>query len=267
MRFVFIPIVLAITLLGCTPRGAGPRAGGETRGWETEEGRQHIRTDLARWYLDHHHPERALEILKTVREEGGSGYEVDLIHAEAMLEEGTFDQAILQLERLSAERPRDARPLQALGIAYADDGDLTKGTEVLERALLLDDADSATLNNLGFLHYANQNCGRSKELLQRSLELDGTQTRTRNNLAFALVCTGDHREALRMFRSTAPEADARYNLGVAYERIGEMVSALTWYQEAVTSDPLHPKAVPALARIGDAARADADTVPIPSEGE
>ena len=66
---------------------------------------------------------------------------------------------------------------------------------------------------------------------------------------FTLVALGNHQEALRIFRSTGSEPDARFNLGVAFERAGRPTSAVLQYEHAVNISPQHELANDALSRL------------------
>ena len=137
-------------------------------------------------------------------------------------------------------------------------------------ALVAAEAHVPTRNNLGFVLMGMGRCEEAVEELQKVLDADGTNARYRNNLAFALVCQGDGQRALKLFRSTGPEADARYNMGIAYERLGKFPSAILQYREALAADPEHVGAREALATLesaeaAPAASAGADN-PLPAPG-
>jgi Flp pilus assembly protein TadD len=61
--------------------------------------------------------------------------------------------------------------------------------------------------------------------------------RVRTNLGFACAAMGDLRRAAREFQMGGTEADAKNNLGFAYERRGDMANAFDLYVEAVRLDP------------------------------
>ena len=73
--------------------------------------------------------------------------------------------------------------------------------------------------------------------LQKAVEADPSSRKYRNNLGFALICAGDVKRALQLFRSTSSEADARYNVGVAYERLDKLPSAILQYEAALENKP------------------------------
>ena len=133
--------------------------------------------------------------------------------------------------------------------AYAPTNFHTQNIEAFAAAVKLDDGDAATQNNLGFLLLSGGRCAEALPHLERAVQVDPSTTRYRNNLAFALVCEGEAQRALQLFRSTGTEAQARYNMGVAYERVDKIPSAILQYQAALAADPEHAGATEALTRL------------------
>ncbi|HMV65395.1 MAG TPA: tetratricopeptide repeat protein [Myxococcota bacterium] len=205
--------------------------------------------DMAQWYIDNHLTEQALEMVSRLREAGEQSPELDLIQARVLVAQGVPDEALHLLEQLVPRMPKDARPLQTLGVVYSDLGDYEKAIASLRRAIELEPNNAATHNNLGFLLMGVGRCADATQALERATELDSSSGRYRNNLAFALVCAGEAQRALKLFRSTGSEADARYNMGLAYERLGSLPSAILQYQEALVADERHAGATEAMARL------------------
>lgn len=216
------------------------------------ERKQSLWREMAEWYIDNHMPEQALDMVHRLRESGESTVELDLIQARSLMAQGTPEEARHILEDVAKRYPHDPRPFESLGIIYADAGDYEAAVTALRKALAEAEDHVATRNNLGFVLMGMGRCDEAVEELQLVLEADGTNARYRNNLAFALVCKGDGQRALKLFRSTGPEADARYNMGIAYERLGKFPSAILQYREAIAADPEHVAAREALATLESA---------------
>lgn len=230
------------------PKGAaGPRAPELSPAEEIDE--IALWRDMAAWYIDNHLPEEALAMVARVRERGESNAELDLIQGRALLAQGIPEEAQHVLLQVLPKLPGDPRPLRALGLVHADLGEPEAALDYLLKAVDLAPDDAPTLNNVGFLELGLGRCEEAVGHLERVVALDGTNGRYRNNLAFALVCVGEPQRALSLFRSTGSEADARYNMGVAYERIDKVPPALAQYQAAVEADPAHAKARDALQRL------------------
>lgn len=246
-----LPGALALTILigaGCAPRNLP--APEETPAWKTEEGRKGLWRDLAAWYIDNDMPGQALDMVRRLHEADVHEPQLDLIQGRALSAQGMTEEARHILEDVRDKLRRDPRPYRALGVVYADAGETDRAIDALQKAVELgDDDEPATRNNLGFLLMASGRCAEAIPHLEAVLALDGTNVRYRNNLAFSLVCTGEHQRALTLFRSTGDEADARYNMGVAYERLDKLPSAILQYQHALESDPEHDRAREAFARL------------------
>jgi Flp pilus assembly protein TadD len=218
--------------------------------YTTEEGRRAVWRDLAKWYIDNHMPEQALDMVKRVRETGADDDELVLSQAKALLAQGMTEESRNILEGLHRRRPRDASVLGTLGIVYSDLGLYEQAAEVLTTAAAVAPDDPAIRNNLGFILLGLGRCQDAQEHLEAVLALDATNARYRNNLAFALVCVGEHQRALKLFRSSLPEAEARFNMGLAYERLDSVPAAILQYREVLVIAPDHAGAKEALARLG-----------------
>lgn len=239
-------LLFTACLMGCMPKAGEVE---DAPSYTTESGRRSLWRELAAWYVDNHMPDQALQMVQRVRESGETDDELWLIQAKALMAQGTTDEARLILESLSDRRPKDPRPLATLGIAYSDLGDYDRATEVLERAVALDEDDVATRNNLGFLLLGQGRCEDAVPHFEAAVTLDASSARYRNNLGFALVCIGEPQRALKLFRSTMPEADARFNVGIAYERLDKLAPAVLQYRQALVADPDHERTLEAVARI------------------
>lgn len=229
--------------------------------WRSDEGKKDVWRDLAHWYADNGMPDQALEMVSRLNAEGEATPEIRLIQGMALMRQGIPDEAKAILERVAKETPRDPRPLEQLAVLYADAGDVDRAISTLERALDLGATSAATQNNLGFLLMGQSRCADAVPPLEKAMAADPSTVRYRNNLGFALVCAGDAQRALQLFRTTGTEADARYNMGVAYERLGKLPSALLQYQAAVGVAPTHEAATAALSRLAHPEEPSPETDP------
>lgn len=216
--------------------------------WRTEEGRKEVWRDVARWSIENGLADEALSMVARLREAGEDSPELEVIQGRALAAQGVAEEARLALEAAVKRVPRDAEAKQALGVVYADLGETELAIATLREALKLQPDHVPTRNNLGFLLLSQGRCAEAVTELQACVGADGSQARYRNNLGFALVCTGDAQRALQLFRTTGPEAQARYHMGVAYERLDSRPAAQLQYEQAVAADPQYKPAVEALAR-------------------
>ncbi|MDP2313334.1 MAG: tetratricopeptide repeat protein [Pseudomonadota bacterium] len=193
--------------------------------------------------------ERALQVLGEVRAQGGKDKRFDVLQARALHATGMSSEARQLLEAHTKRSPRDALGWAALGVVLADSGDIPGSVAALERARRLSPDDPVVLNNLGYARLAANDTEDAIRLFRTSLERDPSQARTRNNLGFALARLERDMEALQAFRAANPEADARYNLGVACANRGDRPAALAQFNAALEAAPGHPAASAALDRL------------------
>jgi Flp pilus assembly protein TadD len=125
----------------------------------------------------------------------------------------------------------------ALGIMY----DMTARGELAEphhqRAVALSPNNPAYLNNLGFSLFLRHKNAEAIAAYQRAVRMSPVTPRIRTNLGFAYAAAGDFPRAAREFEMGAPPADAKNNLGLAYERKGDLTNAYALYIEALRLDP------------------------------
>lgn len=193
--------------------------------------------------------EQALEAVASVRRAGAEGPALDVLQARAMIAAGMPTDARALLERVLRRHPRDASALMAMGVAQADAGELDAAIASLEKASRIRRNDALILNNLGYAYMARGDTEEAVRQFRASLAADPSKARARNNLGFALARLERDMEALQAFRSAEPEADARYNMGVACELRADTASAIANYQAATVASPGHPAASVALARL------------------
>ena len=105
------------------------------------------------------------------------------------------------------------------------------------KAVKLAPKNAAYLNNLGFSLYLRQHFKEAITVYESAARLAPLSRRVRTNLGFACAAVGDLRRAAREFQMGGTEAEAKNNLGFAYERRGDMANAYDLYVEAVRLDP------------------------------
>jgi Flp pilus assembly protein TadD len=156
-------------------------------------------------------------------------------------ERGLFADAERDLRAAVALAPTSAEVHAALGILY--DVQMRTEAEAQHReAVRLDPNNAAYLNNLGFSLYLRRHFKEAITQYEKAASLAPLSHRVRTNLGFACAANGDLRRAAREFRMGGSEAEAKNNLGFAYERRGDMGNAYDLYLEAVRLDPAITKA-------------------------
>jgi Flp pilus assembly protein TadD len=190
--------------------------------------------------------------------------------AHELVARGDWARAFAMLEELHRDRPEDADVLTLRGIVYRERGLFADAEADLKAALKIapDSADAhaalgilydvqmrsdaeaehrkavklapnnaAYLNNLGFSLYLRQHFKEAIKVYESAARLAPLSRRVRTNLGFACAAVGDLRRAAREFQMGGTEAEAKNNLGFAYERRGDMANAFDLYVEALRLDP------------------------------
>lgn len=199
--------------------------------------------------VDNGMAEQALAMIGEMHKAGAKDLRMDIAEGRAMHLRGLDHDADRVLQAAVKANPRAAAAWAALGVLQADEGNVADAEASLAKAVKLAPRDADVQNNYGFVLLAAGKPGPAIDAFHAALALDPSSSRTRNNLGFAFVRLDRYDEALEMFRAAGPEADARYNFGVACEQHGDRASAITSYEAAITAQPGHPPAVAALSRL------------------
>jgi Flp pilus assembly protein TadD len=156
-------------------------------------------------------------------------------------ERGLYADAETDLSAALAATPDSAEAHAALGILY--DVELRPEAEAQHRAAVrLSPENPAYLNNLGFSLYLRRQFKEAIAEYEKAARLAPLARRVRTNLGFACAASGDWRRAAREFAMGGTEAEAKNNLGFAYERRGDLGNAYDLYLEAIRLDPKISKA-------------------------
>jgi Flp pilus assembly protein TadD len=151
-------------------------------------------------------------------------------------ERGLFGDAEVDLKEAIKLTPESADAHAALGIVY-DVQNRSEAEAEHREAVRLSPQNPAYLNNLGFSLYLRQHFKEAVGVYESAARLAPLSHRVRTNLGFACAALGDFRRAAREFQMGGSEAEAKNNLGFAYERRGDLANAYDLYVEALRLDP------------------------------
>jgi Flp pilus assembly protein TadD len=184
---------------------------------------------------------RAFAMLDELHRERPDDADVLTLRGIVYRERGLFDDAENDLKSALKRTPSSADAHAALGILY--DVQMRPEAEAEHReAVKLAPNNPAYLNNLGFSLYLRHRFKEAIKSYESAARLAPLSRRVRTNLGFACAATGDLRRAAREFQMGGSEAEAKNNLGFAYERRGDMANAFDLYLEALRLDPKAQKA-------------------------
>ena len=231
MRFrrmtLFVPLALAVAVAaGCA----------DTRGAQRSDGAWAARNQIARELVSRGDWARAFLMLDELHREKPEDAEILTLRGIVYRERGLFADAEADLKAALKLKPESADAHAALGILY--DVQVRSEAEAEHReAVRLAPNNPAYLNNLGFSLYLRQHFKEAIKVYESAARLAPLSRRVRTNLGFACAAIGDLRRAAREFEMGGTEAEAKNNLGFAYERRGDMANAYDLYVEAVRLDP------------------------------
>jgi len=128
-----------------------------------------------------------------------------------------------------------------LGLALADQGELTEAIQHYERALQLNPDYIDAHNNLGSALVAQGRLPEAIKHFERAIQLDTDYGKAQNNLGNALVAQGRPTEAVghlvRALRLNPDDAEVCYNLGNALVAQGNLTEAVKRYEHALQLNP------------------------------
>ena len=199
--------------------------------------------------IDGEQYDEALAMITMLRAEGYKDPSLDLLQGKTMARQGLFTEAETILLRAKERMRKSADVHHELGILYADAGRTAQAIEAFKIAVELDENRASDWNNLGFLLFSEQNFTDSVTALREAVKIDPTKDKYRINLAFSLFGEQKKKEAMRVFKSVLPTADAHYNMGVAHELSGDQNGANEQYTLALNENPTHEAAQTAQRRL------------------
>jgi len=166
-----------------------------------------------------------------------------------LADRGLLDQAEADLKdavRLAPELPAGHAALAVLYEQRHQPGD---AEEEHRRAAQLAPRDARYLNNLGYALLVHGKPTEALPVLQQAAREEPMNRRVRNNLGFAWARTKDYTRAAHEFELGGTPAEAKNNLGFAYELAGNLAQARAHYEEALRLDPALTTATDNLSRV------------------
>ena len=227
-----IPLGLALLIAASSGGGCAGSSGARRPSDAAHAARQ----NLARELVSRGDWARAFAMLDELHRENPEDVEVLTLRGIVFREREMFADAEADLKAALKIMPESADAHAALGILY--DVQMRGESEAEHReAVRLAPKNPAYLNNLGFSLFLRQHYKEAIKAYESAARLAPLSPRVRTNLGFACAATGDLRRAAREFQMGGSEAEAKNNLGFAYERRGDMANAYELYAEAVRLDP------------------------------
>jgi Flp pilus assembly protein TadD len=133
-----------------------------------------------------------------------------IVRGEALIEQGSYQQAAAMFEQLLADDPQNAKVHYYLALCRENLGDGTAAIEGYRQAIGLDPNLAEAHNNLG------------------------------NLLLFSGDLAGAEKELSLYLEQNPDESGAHYNYGLVLEEMGELAEARQHYEKAIELDPEDP---------------------------
>ncbi len=130
---------------------------------------------------------------------------------------GELSKAAAQYRLAIAEKPNYVEAHNQLGILLGYLGQHEGAVSHLERAIKLRPEMAALRNNLGFEYLLNSEWATAERQFRHALTLDPKSGRAAMNLGMSLAAQKDYDSGLNLFRTVVPEADAYYNIALAFQ--------------------------------------------------
>lgn len=211
-----------------------------------------VRRTMARALLEAGRNQEALEQLRlALKEEGEPGdARTHALLGRTLRELRFFPEAEAALKRALEIDPKLAEAWDARGLLGVYMGEPEEALRDLREACRLAPDTAEYQNNLGFALYLLGRHAEAVEALRRAVVLQPNLPRYRNNLGFALGALGDDAGARAAFVAAGGPAQAENNLGLLFERRGELERAREAYAQALKLDPSLGEAQRNLSRLG-----------------
>ncbi len=184
-----------------------------------------------------------------------------LAQGQALLERGSFNEAVAVLSVAAAVGPDLLRANNLLGLAYDRQGLHELAQACYQRALAIAPGDAATTNNLGYSFYLNHQYADAARLLKSAAHRDPSNPRIQNNLAVVSGRLGNYGDAFKYFKRAGGELYARLSLAALYEAAGRDKDAIKNYEAALRLDPVDSgqalqRLIPLYVRTAQPAKAE-----------
>jgi hypothetical protein len=152
-----------------------------------------------------------------------------------------YEQAVVAYRKALAIEPgrRDAE--MAIGVAYAEKGDLARAREQLERIAALHPESPDAYNNLGFVNYLAGDYQAAARACKQALRLDGGHEIARRNLILAMGKLG---LAEQIARTELPPASMRDT------QTPERAVGTRWIEVSRGVYEMRPRAAPPAHAVG-----------------
>ena len=191
--------------------------------------------------------------LATMFSGAGAPYDARVTLAKALVSDGQFERARVELAQLEASYPTSLEPAILLGALDLEDGDIPSAQAESQRALALKPTSVDALLLAAETALAANDLAAAEQTLIRARSIDPSSFEAATLHAQMLMSRRDFAGARAILEGLArrqPNAAApRTAIGIVLEADGKTKEARGWYEQAIALDPNDALAANNLARI------------------
>jgi putative glycosyltransferase (TIGR04372 family) len=151
-------------------------------------------------------------------------------------QQGKTAEARVCYELVLRTAPRNTDALHLLGLLVAAEGEIDRGTKLIQEATRIQPRYPAALFNLGNLLYRQDRFEEAAASFQRAVALQPKFADAYRNLGNTFVALERFADAAAAFQRAAklnPIADLHYNLGYALQKLGKLDEAILSFRQAI----------------------------------
>ena len=181
--------------------------------------------------------------------------------------QGKLEEAIIRYKVALEIQPSAADAWKELGALYMQKGDNNRAQFAFNKAMQANPAATSSHLDMGLYYVQEKNYVLAEKELALARQSDPNNPKIMFNLAYAKFSQAEdvrgrngldaalplYRQSIDYYQSllhAVPNyADAAYNLGYAYLRMGDLTSASEWYQKTLTIDANYARALFGLGAI------------------
>jgi YHS domain-containing protein/thioredoxin-like negative regulator of GroEL len=138
---------------------------------------------------------------------------------------GQLPEARQQYLALYTQQPKSSIYVHRLAVVCTKQGDFKAAESYFQKGLKLAPRDANLWVDAGYASYLQKDYSTAEDRLRTALGLSPTHARATNNLALVMGMTGRTDEALALFQSVNPAAQAHVKLAFVLQERGELDAA------------------------------------------
>lgn len=168
---------------------------------------------------------------------------MNLAEIQALHQAGKLTEAKNAYLNFLTQHPVDSTALHLLGLLYAEEGDLAKAEEYLQRAMIQDATNASIPLHLANVFKAKKDFIQAEQILLSLIKTHPSFSAAHNNIGTVYFAQNKFYEAIAAYQAAiqlqANYIDAYYNLGLAFTRVNDTPAALGAFQALMALAPKH----------------------------